>query len=87
MAATLALIKSRMLLPSYHSSEAGEIRNDPRGDLIEALREHKRIKDAADRLADRSWLDSDVFTRAAAAARGLRRSACAPPRGPIATTR
>jgi segregation and condensation protein A len=68
MAATLTHIKSRMLLPSYDSSEAGDGDDDPRGDLVEALKEHMRIKDAADRLAERPWLDRDVFTRAAAPA-------------------
>jgi segregation and condensation protein A len=68
MAATLTHIKSRMLLPSYDSSEAGDAEEDPRGDLVEALKEHMRIKDAADRLSERPWLDRDVFARAAAPA-------------------
>jgi segregation and condensation protein A len=36
--------------------------------LVEALKEQMRIKEAADRLAERPWLDRDVFTRAAAPA-------------------
>ncbi|MCF8034651.1 MAG: segregation/condensation protein A [Desulfarculaceae bacterium] len=62
MAATLLHIKSRMLLPSYDSSE-DEQEEDPRVDLVERLKEHMRIKAAADKLGERDWLDRDVFAR------------------------
>ncbi len=66
MAATLTHIKSRMLLPSYDSSQEDGEDEDPRSDLVERLKEHMRIKDAADRLGERPLLDRDVFTRSAA---------------------
>ncbi|BEQ14309.1 segregation and condensation protein A [Desulfoferula mesophila] len=62
MASTLLHIKSRQLLPSYDSSEDQE-EDDPRQDLVERLKEHMRIKAAADKLGDRDLLDRDVFTR------------------------
>jgi len=62
MAATLLHIKSRMLLPSYDASE-DEQEEDPRIDLVERLKEHLRIKAAAEKLGERSWLDRDVFAR------------------------
>ncbi len=62
MAATLLHIKSRMLLPSYDSSE-DEQEDDPRTDLVERLKEHLRIKAAAEKLGERPWLDRDVFAR------------------------
>ena len=62
MAATLLHIKSRMLLPSYDASE-DEQEEDPRADLVERLKEHMRIKAAADKLGERVWLDRDVFVR------------------------
>ncbi len=63
MAATLTHIKSRMLLPSYDSSAEQEGEDDPRSDLVQQLKEHIRIKAAADRLSERAWLDRDVFAR------------------------
>ncbi|MCF8042971.1 MAG: segregation/condensation protein A [Desulfarculaceae bacterium] len=62
MASTLLHIKSRQLLPSYDSSEDQE-EEDPRQDLVERLKEHMRIKVAADKLGERDLLDRDVFTR------------------------
>jgi segregation and condensation protein A len=63
MAATLAHIKSRMLLPSHDGTAEQEGEDDPRTDLVAQLKEHMRIKAAADRLAMRPWLDRDVFAR------------------------
>jgi segregation and condensation protein A len=66
MASTLTHIKSRMLLPSYHSDDDDEDGQDPREELVEQLKEHIRIKAAADHLDGRFWLDRDVFPRAGA---------------------
>ncbi len=62
MAATLQLVKSRMLLPSPEVEEGEE--DDPRADLIRQLLEYSRYRDAAAELADRPRLKRDVFTRA-----------------------
>ena len=48
MAAVLAEIKSRMLLP--RSSEAAEDEEDPRAELIRRLQEYERFKQAAEEL-------------------------------------
>ena len=61
MASTLTHIKSRMLLPSYKAEDDED--DDPRSDLVEQLKEHMRIKAAADRLDERAWLNRDVFGR------------------------
>ncbi len=63
MAATLAHIKSRTLLPSLAASANEEEGEDPRSDLVSQLMEHQRIKEAATRLDQRPWLDRDVFSR------------------------
>ena len=60
MASTLALIKSRMLLPAESDSEAGEIL-DPRAELVARLLEYQRFKEAAEELAKRRRLGRDVF--------------------------
>jgi len=62
MASTLTHIKSRMLLPSYDASQDEEA-EDPRTDLVERLKEHMRIKEAAGQLEGRPWLGRDVFGR------------------------
>ena len=59
MAATLAEIKSRLLLPRPVDEEDEE--GDPRAELIRRLQEYERIRDAADRLADLPRLERDVF--------------------------
>jgi segregation and condensation protein A len=65
MAATLAWIKSRMLLPS--DDEAGEAEEiDPRAELIARLLEYQRFKEVADQLGRRSLLGRDVFAPAGA---------------------
>ena len=66
MAATLAWIKSRMLLPPDGTADDDEI--DPRAELVARLLEYQRFKDAAERLADRPLLDRDVFRAVAPAA-------------------
>jgi len=60
MAATLAWIKSRMLLPQETVGEDGE-EIDPRAELGARLLEYQRFKEAAEGLADRPWLDRDVY--------------------------
>ncbi|MBW2426573.1 MAG: segregation/condensation protein A [Deltaproteobacteria bacterium] len=59
MAATLALIKSRMLLPV--ESEDDEEGSDPRADLVQRLLEYQRFKEAAEALSRRRLLGRDVF--------------------------
>jgi len=60
MAATLALIKSRMLLP--HESEDEEDGSDPRADLVHRLLEYQRFKEAAETLSRRRLLGRDVWS-------------------------
>lgn len=60
MAATLAWIKSRMLLPPDPGS-LGEEGGDPRAELVARLLEYQRFKEAAGELAERPWLGRDVF--------------------------
>jgi len=60
MAATLAWIKSRMLLPQELTGEDGE-EIDPRAELMARLLEYQRFKEAAEKMADRTWLGRDVF--------------------------
>lgn len=59
MAATLALIKSRMLLPPSDDGDEDEI--DPRAELVARLLEYQRFKEAAEGLARRRRLGRDVF--------------------------
>lgn len=62
MAATLAHIKSRMLLPaSDNDSENEEEEEDPRAELVRQLLEYQVYKEAAGFLADRPLLERDVF--------------------------
>lgn len=62
MASTLTHIKSRMLLPSHDPNETDD-EDDPRFDLVAQLKEHLRIRQAAELLEKRDWLDRDVFGR------------------------
>src|SRR5262245_10995752 len=64
MAATLAHIKSRLLLPPDPDLLAEEA-EDPRAELARRLAEYARYKDAAAELARRPLLGRDVFTGAA----------------------
>lgn len=65
MAATLALIKSRMLVPSDPSGDDEEIEDgpDPREELVRRLLEYQKYKTAADELAERPMLGRDTFPR------------------------
>lgn len=66
MAAMLAEIKSRMLLPrSKHSSSEDE--EDPRAELIRRLQEYERIKTAAEDLDELPRLGRDIFVAQAIA--------------------
>ena len=60
MAATLAWIKSRMLLPPDGLDADGE-GPDPRAELVARLLEYQRFKEVAGELAERRWLGRDVF--------------------------
>ena len=60
MAATLALIKSRMLLPD--ESQEDEEGIDPRAELVQRLLEYQRFKEAAEALSRRRLLGRDVFS-------------------------
>jgi len=58
MAAMLAEIKSRMLLPRPESAEEDEA--DPRGELIRRLQEYERFKKAAEELNGLDRLERDI---------------------------
>ena len=60
MAATLAWIKSRMLLPSNPDDDGGE-EPDPRAELVARLLEYRRFKEAATQLGEQRLLGRDVF--------------------------
>jgi len=60
MAATLALIKSRMLLPDESDDDEEAI--DPRAELVQRLLEYQRFKEAAETLSRRRLLGRDVFS-------------------------
>ncbi len=59
MAAMLAEIKSRMLLPRAENEEEDE--EDPRAELIRRLQEYERFKMAAEDLSTMPRLERDVF--------------------------
>lgn len=59
MAAMLAEIKSRMLLPRPAGDEDDE--DDPRAELIRRLQEYERYKQAAEDIDSLQRLDRDVF--------------------------
>jgi len=61
VAATLAQIKSKLLLPQEPVAEEEE--KDPREDLVKYLIEYQKMKQAADLLRDRPLLGRDVFTK------------------------
>jgi segregation and condensation protein A len=68
MAATLAHIKSKSLLPAPPPGQEDEIDEeglDPRGDLIRRLLEYQKYKKAAADLNERGALGRDVFMRGA----------------------
>jgi segregation and condensation protein A len=60
MAATLAWIKSRMLLPPSGDGEEAE-GADPRAELVARLLEYQRFREVADQLGERTLEGRDVF--------------------------
>ncbi|MDX1518371.1 MAG: segregation/condensation protein A, partial [Woeseiaceae bacterium] len=63
MAAMLAEIKSRMLLPRPEAEEEHE--DDPRAELVRRLQEYERFKKAAEELAGLPRLERDIFVAGA----------------------
>ncbi len=63
MAATLMMIKSRMLLPveDQNPEEDEEEGDDPRWDLVRQLVEYKKYKDIAGQLQEREYFQEHVF--------------------------
>jgi segregation and condensation protein A len=59
MAAMLAEIKSRMLLPRPETRDDDE--DDPRAELVRRLQEYERYKKAAEDISDLPRLERDVF--------------------------
>lgn len=60
MAATLAWIKSRMLLP-IADIEGEEEGVDPRAELVARLLDYQRFKDVAEQLGERPLLGRDIY--------------------------
>ena len=58
MAATLAEIKSRLLLPSPPTEDDDE--EDPRSDLVRKLQEYERFKEAAQSINELERLERDI---------------------------
>jgi segregation and condensation protein A len=66
MAATLAHLKSRLLLPTPPAdddADGDDAEQDPRAELIRRLLEYQKYKQAAEQLANRSVLGRDTFAR------------------------
>jgi segregation and condensation protein A len=61
MAATLMMIKSRMLLPVDERDEEEEEEEDPRWDLVRQLVEYKKFKDIAGQLHEREFIQENIF--------------------------
>jgi len=64
MAATLAEVKSRMLLPRIGSEDAGD-EADPRAELVRRLQEYERFKRAAEGIDQIPRLDRDTWVASA----------------------
>jgi segregation and condensation protein A len=62
MAATLILIKSKMLLPPDPLAAAEE-QLDPRAELVQRLVEHEKFKNAAQLLYERQQLEAHVWSK------------------------
>ena len=63
MAAMLAEVKSRMLLPRPEKEEDDEV--DPRAELVRRLQEYERYKKAAEDISDLPRMERDVFVATA----------------------
>jgi chromatin segregation and condensation protein Rec8/ScpA/Scc1 (kleisin family) len=64
MAATLAEIKSRMLLPRAHAEGDGS-EEDPRAELVRRLQEYERFKAAAENIDALERMERDTWTASA----------------------
>jgi segregation and condensation protein A len=64
MAATLAEVKSRMLLPRLASEDSAE-EGDPRAELVRRLQEYERFKRAAENIDRMPRLDRDTWVASA----------------------
>jgi segregation and condensation protein A len=64
MAATLAEVKSRMLLPRPHDDDAAEDA-DPRAELVRRLQEYERFKRAAEGIEQMPRLERDTWVASA----------------------
>jgi segregation and condensation protein A len=64
MAATLAEVKSRMLLPRLASEDSAE-ESDPRAELVRRLQEYERFKRAAEGIDRMPRLDRDTWVATA----------------------
>src|SRR5512142_1394100 len=72
MAAQLALLKSRLLLPRTEVAEDAAVEDagvDPRAELVRRLLEYQKYKAAGEELGGRDILDRTVFVRRARAER------------------
>jgi len=63
MAATLAEVKSRMLLPRMHAADAEEA--DPRAELVRRLQEYERFKRAAEGIDRMPRIERDTWVASA----------------------
>ena len=64
MAATLAEVKSRMLLPRIGNAESAE-ESDPRAELVRRLQEYERFKRAAESIDRMPRLERDTWAASA----------------------
>ncbi len=71
MAATLMMIKSRMLLPVDVRPDMEEEEEDPRWELVKQLVEYKKFKEAAAHLQHREYLQENVFALGSDASAGV----------------
>ena len=63
MAATLILIKSKMLLPPDPLVSAEEQAADPREELVQRLLEHEKFKNAAQLLYQKQQIEENVWSK------------------------
>jgi segregation and condensation protein A len=63
MAATLMMIKSRILLPVDERPDLEDEEDDPRWELVKQLVEYKKFKEAAAHLQQREYFQENIFTR------------------------
>ena len=63
MAATLAQIKSMMLLPKQEKQDLEAEEEDPRAELVKKILQYKIYKEAAGELSNFSQINKDFFTR------------------------